>query len=223
MSENETVQDVTTNNQAIDAAAAGTTAASTEAPKVIRLAQSAETNRESFLSARKLCLLAVFTALMFVTEYYLSFTIGMNYRISLTFLIRAIAGFTLGPLACLASGFSDILGGYLLYAGNMILGITAVSFGQGATDGLILHKKSSVVRIVSAAFVDTILWNIPCVYFRFKYLGRPFTKVTITPQIVISCGSLAACILIMLLMRKRLLPAIRRLLYDNSVWRTSRS
>ena len=223
MSENETVQDVTPNKEVAEAAVLETTAAATETPKTIPLAQLTERNKESFLSVRKLCLLAVFTALMFVTEYYLSFTIGMNYRISLTFLIRAIAGFTLGPLACLASGFSDILGGYLLYAGNMILGITAVRFGQGATDGLILHKKSSAVRIVSAAFVDTILWNIPCVYFRFKYLGRPFTKVTITPQIVISGGSLVACILIMLLMRKRLLPAIRRLLYDNSVWRSSRS
>ena len=55
-----------------------------------------ERQKDSGVYVRMICFMGIMTALQFVTEYLLSFTIAEKYRISVTFLIRAITGYCIG-------------------------------------------------------------------------------------------------------------------------------
>ncbi|MBR5712520.1 MAG: folate family ECF transporter S component [Lachnospiraceae bacterium] len=169
-------------------------------------------------TVKLLSLMAILIALEFVTEYLLSITIGGSYRISLTFLIRAIAGFTIGPLGGIVAGCTDILGGFILYAGSMVYGITIVRVLQGATDGLFLYKKATPARIVLAALFDAVIWNIPCLYFKFTYFGIPYKMATVIPQVIISVCTFAVSIAAMMMLRNSLLPIIRKFMFNNGIW-----
>ena len=107
--------------------------------------------RNSSTYVKLISFMGIMIALQFVTEYSLSLTIAERYRISFTFLLRAITGYCIGWLGGIVSAITDVLGGLLLYGGSMNPGITLTRVLQGLTVGLILYRKSKTGRIIAAS------------------------------------------------------------------------
>ncbi len=167
---------------------------------------------------RIITLSGVFIALEFVTEYYLSITFGTAWRIALTFLIRAICGFTLGIIGGPIAAITDILGAYAFYSGSMIPGITVIRFLQGLIAGLILYKKLNTKNIVASAVICTFLLNIISIKVRFDYTGTPITFATAAPSATTSTICCIVEIMIMLLIRQKYAGNFKRLLYTSGIW-----
>lgn len=175
--------------------------------------------RELQSRAVKLMVLAgVFVAVEFVTEYYLSFTIGLQYRISLTFLIRALAGFSIGAIGAAVSAITDILGGFIFYGGSMIIGLTVVRALQGLVPGVLLYRKMTIPRIIISAVVSTFFLNIAGLVVRYWTTGMPLSWKIATPSLVVYAYSTAAEILILIALRIKVIPVIKTLLYNGGVW-----
>lgn len=167
---------------------------------------------------RIIALAGVFIALEFVTEYYLSITFGTSWRVALTFLIRAIAGFALGCIGGLIAGITDILGAFIFYGGSMIPGITVIRFLQGLIAGLILYKKLNTKNVAASAVICTFVLNVICIKVRFDYTGTPLTFATAAPSATIYAISCITEIVIMLLFREKYAGNIKRLLYSAGIW-----
>ena len=116
--------------------------------------------RNSSTYVKLISFMGIMIALQFVTEYYLSVTIADKYRISFTFLIRAITGYCIGWLGGIVSAITDVLGGFLLYGGSMNPGITLTRFLQGLTVGLLLYRKSKKERIIAASVIDNLVLSL---------------------------------------------------------------
>ena len=165
-----------------------------------------------------LCFMGIFAALQFVTEYYLSITIAGKYRISFTFLIRAITGYCIGWLGGIVSALADILGGFILYPGSMNPGITLTRLLQGFCVGLILFRRCSTVRIVLASAIDNLILSLFVnSYFIFAMLGTPYRLETLAPRAIIPAISFVLEIVLLQMMDTKLIPAVRPLLYKG-IW-----
>ena len=166
-----------------------------------------------------LALTGLFIAVEIVTEYYLSFTLSYTYRVALTFLMRAIAGFTLGAvLGGAAAGVADLYA-IVIWGGSMIPWLTVVRFAQGFTAGAILHKKLTTVKIIGSAVACTFVLNVVSTYARYSYTGTPFNLTTITPSLIVYAISTVAEILIMTVFRTKLAPFISRFMYNAEMWK----
>ena len=169
-----------------------------------------------------LCFMGIMIAFQFVTEYYLSFTFADTYRVSLTFLIRAITGYCIGWLGGIVSAIADLLGGFLLYGGSMNPGITHTRFLQGFIVGLILYRKSGKTRIVLAAAIDNLVLNMVVgTFFLFSYTGKPYNVVTLTPRVVVSAVSFVVEVVLLMSLLQKLLPVVRKLM-DKELTSTSK-
>ncbi|MBO4627715.1 MAG: hypothetical protein J5645_07050 [Lachnospiraceae bacterium] len=175
--------------------------------------------RELQSRAVKLLVLAgVFVAVEIVTEYLLSFTLGMQYRISLTFLIRAIAGFSIGAIGAAVSALTDILGGFIFYGGSMIIGLTVVRALQGLVPGLLLHRKMTIPRIIVSAVISTFFLNIAGLLVRYWTTGTPLSWKLATPSLIVYAYSTVAEIFVLLALRIKVIPVIKALLYNSGTW-----
>lgn len=166
-----------------------------------------------------LTLVAIFIAVEVVTEYMLSFTLDNQYRLSVTSVIRAIAGFTLGSIGGIISVICDLLGGFLFYGGSMIPTLTIVRGLQGLTHGLILHKKINYVRIVIAAVASTFFLNILGMVARYTYIGTPLSWGLAVPSLIAYTIMTAGEIIIVFAFNRTLVPQIKRLMYNAGVWK----
>lgn len=166
-----------------------------------------------------LTLVAIFIAVEVVTEYMLSFTLDNQYRLSVTSVIRAIAGFTLGSIGGIISVTCDLLGGFLFYGGSMIPTLTVVRGLQGLTHGLILHKKINYVRIVIAAVASTFFLNILGMVARYTYIGTPLSWGLAVPSLIAYTIMTAGEIIIVFAFNRTLVPQIKRLMYNAGVWK----
>ncbi|MBR4813235.1 MAG: folate family ECF transporter S component [Lachnospiraceae bacterium] len=172
--------------------------------------------RNSSTYVKLISFMGIMIALQFVTEYSLSLTIAERYRISFTFLLRAITGYCIGWLGGIVSAITDVLGGLLLYGGSMNPGITLTRFLQGLTVGLILYRKSKTGRIIAASVIDNLVLSmILNTYFIFTYMGTPFTVETITPRVIVAVASFAVEIAVLLMLMPKLLPTIREFMYKG--------
>ena len=175
-----------------------------------------ERQKDSGVYVRMICFMGIMTALQFVTEYLLSFTIADKYRISVTFLIRAITGYCIGWLGGVVSAITDVLGGFILYGGSMNPGITLTRFLQGITVGLILYRKHKTWRIVTASVIDNIVLSLGLnTYFIFYYYGTPYTYATVMPRVVIATASLVIEIAVLLSLLPRILPVVNKYMYKG--------
>jgi|GEM_PF-2903126 hypothetical protein len=175
-----------------------------------------ERQKDSGVYVRMICFMGIMTALQFVTEYLLSFTIAEKYRISVTFLIRAITGYCIGWLGGVVSAITDVLGGFILYGGSMNPGITLTRFLQGITVGLILYRKHKTWRIVTASVIDNIVLSLGLnTYFIFYYYGTPYTYATVMPRVVIATASLVIEIAVLLSLLPRILPVVNKYMYKG--------
>ncbi len=166
-----------------------------------------------------LCLLAMFTALQFVTEYFLMIQVTDSNRISFTSILRAVTGYTFGPLGAVVSGAADVMGSYIFYGGSIIIGVTITRMIQGLTNGLLLWKKFTAKRIILTAILDNIV--LGCFvnqYFVLHFYGNPYKLVTIAPKLVVSCITCVIEIVVLLAIRKVLRSIINKTMYNNGVW-----
>ena len=182
--------------------------------------KSSNSTREANSRRIKLMTLAgLFVAVEIITEYYLSFTIDLQYRVSLTSFIRAIAGFTVGWIGAIISALADLIGGYLRYGGGMIPTLTAVRALQGLKHGLLLYKKMSTPKIVSAAVVSTFFLNALGLVARYTYTGTPLTWALATPSLIVYAITTVVEILVISAFRVTLVPRIQNLMYNSGTWK----
>ncbi len=109
-----------------------------------------------------LACMGLFVALELVFERVLVINIGSTTRFSLTFVPRAITGLCLGILpASIVGVVADFIGAFLWY-GSVNPGITLAAGLRGVLYGTAFHKKCSVPRAVTAAFINQFLigWGI---------------------------------------------------------------
>ena len=168
---------------------------------------------------RLMTLAGLFVAVEIITEYYLSFTIDLQYRVSLTSFIRAIAGFTVGWIGAIISALADLIGGYLRYGGGMIPTLTAVRALQGLTHGLLLYKKMSTPKIVSAAVASTFFLNALGLVARYTYTGTPLTWALATPSLIVYAITTVVEILVISAFRVTLVPRIQNIMYNSGTWK----
>lgn len=164
-------------------------------------------------------LASMFIALEVVTEYYLSFTMGVAYRVSLTFLIRTICGHCIGIVGGAVAAIADLIGGFVFYGGSLNPWLTLVRFLQGFCAGLFLYRKLTPARIVVSAVVCTLLLNIAGAFARFLYQGTPLNIDLFIPSTIVYSVSTVAEIVIMFALAKTLMPRLRSLLYNAGVWK----
>ena len=182
------------------------------------LRKTTERRERQSRAVKSMVLAGIFVAVEFVTEYYLSFTIGLQYRISLTFLIRAIAGFSIGAIGAAVSALADILGGFVFYGGSMIIGLTVVRALQGLVPGILLYRKMTTPRIIISAVISTFFLNIAGLVVRYTFTGTPLSWKLATPSLLVYACSTAVEILILIALRIKVIPVIKALLYNGGVW-----
>ena len=181
-------------------------------------------SREERSRRMKLISLAgLFIAVEIVTEYYLSFTVDNQYRVSLTSLIRAVAGFTVGFTGAVVSVLADLIGGFIKYGGGLIPPLTVVRGLQGLTHGLFLYKRMNTARIVSAAVISTFLLNALGLVARYTYLGTPLNWTIATPSLTVYAITTVAEIFVVSTFRLTLVPRIQKMMYNAGVWKGKES
>ena len=166
-----------------------------------------------------LCLLAMFIALQYVTEYVLMIQVTNSNRISFTSILRAVTGYTFGPLGAVVSGAADVLGSFLVFGGNIIIGVTVTRMIQGLINGLLLWKKFTAKRIILTAILDNII--LGCFvnqFFVLRFYGSPYKLAAIAPKIVVSCITCVIEIVVLLAIRKVLRSIINKTMYNQGVW-----
>ena len=180
-----------------------------------------KTKTNSGAYVKLISFMGILIALQFVTEYYLSLTLADKYRISFTFLIRAVTGYCIGWLGGIVSAITDVLGGFLLYGGSMNPGITFTRFLQGLVVGIILYRNSKKERVVAASVADNLVLSLFLnTYFIFTYTGTPFTFATISPRVIIAAVSFVLEIILLFILLPKILPAVRKYMYKG-FWDTN--
>ncbi len=105
------------------------------------------------ISTKKLCLLAIFTAITVILGVYATFRIGNQIKIPTKFIAVFITGTIFGPLAGGAvAAIADILNSVLMPVGPPLPQITAVELVCGVIYGLCFYKvKNNKIYYIRAA------------------------------------------------------------------------
>ncbi len=94
-------------------------------------------------STRKLCLLAVFTAITVILAIYATFRIGNQIKIPLKFITVFMTGAIFGAIpAGIVAALADILNAVLVPVGPWLPQITAVEFLYGVIYGAFFYKAA---------------------------------------------------------------------------------
>ncbi len=143
-------------------------------------------------STKKLCLLAIFTAITVILGVYATFRIGNQIKIPTKFISVFMTGVLFGPVASgVVGAIADVLNSVLMPVGPPLPQITAVEFVNGVIFGLcFIGAKENRIYYVRAVL---------CAFFQFA-IG-----MTLMSQILVDAGYFAnfesACMI-------RLLPAV---------------
>ena len=93
------------------------------------------------ISTKKLCLLAIFTAITVILGVYATFRIGNQIKIPTKFIAVFMTGTVFGPVAGgVVAAVADILNSVLMPVGPPLPQITAVEFICGVIYGLCFYK-----------------------------------------------------------------------------------
>lgn len=112
------------------------------------------------LNAKKLCILAMLTALTVVLAVYGTFRIGNLIKIPTKFIVVWITAAIFGPVwGGVVAAIGDILNSFLMPVGPWLVQITAVEFLCGFVFGLFFYKRETryLLRTVLCALVLTAL------------------------------------------------------------------
>ena len=111
------------------------------------------------ISTKKLCLLAIFTAITVILGVYATFRIGNQIKIPTKFIAVFMTGAIFGPIAGgLVGAVADILNSVLVPVGPPLPQITAVEFMCGVIYGLCFYgvkdNKMYYLRVGLCAFLQ---------------------------------------------------------------------
>lgn len=108
-------------------------------------------------NTRLIALMGVYIALCIVFERTIFIPVGDTSRYSLTFVVVALAGITLGGLrGGIVAALADIIGSLQLY-GSVSPLITVCVFISAITFGVFLYSKRNLLTIVIAVLIDQVL------------------------------------------------------------------
>ena len=114
------------------------------------------------ISTKKLCLLAIFTAITVILGVYATFRIGNQIKIPTKFITVFITGTIFGAFAGGAVGaVADIMNSVIMPVGPPLLQITAVEFICGVIYGMCFYgvkdNKMYYIRVVLCALLQLII------------------------------------------------------------------
>lgn len=110
------------------------------------------------ISTKKLCLLAVFTAVTIILGVYATFRIGNQIKIPTKFVTVFITGTIFGPLASgIVAAIADILNSVLMPVGAPLPQITVVEFLCGIVYGLCFYKVKNNKMYYARAVLCALL------------------------------------------------------------------
>ena len=122
------------------------------------------------ISTKKLCLLAIFTAVTVILGVYATFRIGNQIKIPTKFIAVFMTGTIFGPVAGgVVAAVADILNSVLMPVGPPLPQITAVEFMCGVIYGLCFYKvkdnkmyyvRTGICAVLQLAIGMTIMSKI---------------------------------------------------------------
>ncbi len=166
------------------------------------------------LTVRKLCILAMLTALTVVLAIYCTLRIGNAIKIPFKFVTVFITAVMFGPVwGGVVAGLGDILNALLVPVGPPLLQITAVEFLYGVIFGLFYYRKSSsyYLRTFLCALVLTLI-DITLVSYLLTGVGYfPDFSAAVTIRFTASAIKFAMYIIVCVALKKHL-PSFERLI-----------
>ncbi len=119
------------------------------------------------LSARKLCILALLTAITALLAMFATIRVGNIVKIPLKFISVFVTGVFFGPFwAGISAAFGDILNALLMPVGNFLPQITAIEFVSGFVFGAFMfntHENNNgyflkaILCVIFQALIDLFL------------------------------------------------------------------
>ncbi len=166
------------------------------------------------LNIKKLCMLAMLTALTVVLAIYCTFRIGNAIKIPFKFVTVFITAVIFGPIwGGVVAALGDILNALLVPVGPPLPQITAVEFLYGFIFGIFYYKKTGnyFLRTILCALTLTVI-DITLVSYLLTgvgYFPGFATAVTIrfTPSIIKCAMYIVVCVAL-----KKYIPSFERLI-----------
>lgn len=164
----------------------------------------------------RLVSVALLIALQVVLSRFLSIQLW-NLKIGFSFVPVVIAARLYGPLySVMVYALGDVIGTFLFPTGPYFPGFTFTAVVSGLIFGLLLQKKSTPVKIISASVLNQIICSLLLNTFWISYTaGVPFLgQLSVRwPQ---SVGMCAVQIILMLVGLEKICTPIEKLLSKNS-------
>ena len=172
------------------------------------------------LNARKLCVLAMLTALTVLLAVYGTFRIGNMIKIPTKFVTVFIAAALYGPIwGGVVAALGDLLNAFLVPVGPWLPQITAVEFLYGFIFGLFFftehaktYEKNYLLRTILCALTLTFIDIFPMSWILTTVGYFPSVGAAIVLRIYASVIKLALYIVVCLLL-KRYLKSFERLIH----------
>lgn len=159
-------------------------------------------------NTRIITALALLVAMEIVLSRFLSISCW-NLKIGFSFLPVAVAAVVFGPLAAgLSAALADFLGAVLFPIAAYFPGFTLTAFLRGLSFGLI-YKKPSVASCVISVLINQLCLSLILNSLWISVLyGTPFIAILLTRTL--QCAVMLPIELIVLLLLRRFIPALRR-------------
>jgi len=156
------------------------------------------------LNAKKLCVLAMLTALTVLLAVYGTFRIGNIIKIPTKFITVFIAAAMYGPLwGGVVAALGDLLNAFLMPVGPWLPQITAVEFLYGFIFGLCFYKKSETSYLWRTILCALLLTAIDLLLVSYLLVGISFPSyaVALVTRLPASAIKLALYLLFCLMLK----------------------
>lgn len=160
------------------------------------------------LTAKKLCVLAMLTALTAILAIYGTIRVGNYIKIPTKFVSVFITAVIFGPLwGGVVAALGDVLNSFLMPVGPWLIQITAMEFVYGFVFGLFFFTKKTdgyLWRTVLCALVLTVLDLVPMSAILTQVGYFPSFAVAVSIRTLASMLKLVLYIVVCLLLKKHL-------------------
>lgn len=133
------------------------------------------------LNIKTIAVVSLLIAVQIVLSRFLSVSLW-NLKFGFAFIPVMLAARKFGPVeAMLVGGVGDLVGAILFPIGTYFPGFTATAVLVGLTYGLLLHKKCTLMRIVSAVLLSELVGSLllNTLWISILY-SSPFTGLFVT-------------------------------------------
>ncbi len=160
------------------------------------------------LNVKKLCILAMLTAITVILAIFCTFRIGNAIKIPFKFITVFITGAIFGPVwGGVVGALGDILNSVLVPVGAPLPQITAVEFIYGFLFGLLLYKKDGkryYVNTVICAFIMTVIDIVVVSYILTSVGYFPSFTVAVSVRFIASVIKFFMYIIVCILLKKHI-------------------